>query len=54
MSSVLHDAIELAGYGSVVWPDSLSEQLVEGAGLQQMLSNCQYHKGTALYGPCGV
>ena len=31
-------AVELAGYGSVVWPDSLSEWLVivDGAGLQQM------------------
>ena len=28
--------VELAGYGSVVWPDSLSEWLVAGAGLQQM------------------
>ena len=26
--------IELAGYGSVVWPDSVSEWLVDGAGLQ--------------------
>ena len=26
--------VELAGYGSVVWPDSLSEWLVDGAGLQ--------------------
>ena len=27
-------SVELAGYGSVVWPDSLSEWLVDGAGLQ--------------------
>ena len=26
--------IELANYGSVVWPDSLFEWLVDGAGLQ--------------------
>ena len=26
----------LAGQGSVVWPDFLSEWLVDGAGLQQM------------------
>ena len=29
-------SVELAGYGRVVWPDSLSEWLVDGAGLQQM------------------
>ena len=28
--------VELAGYGSVLWPDSISEWLVDGAGLQQM------------------
>ena len=27
-------SVELAGYGSVVWPDSLSEWLVGGAELQ--------------------
>ena len=27
---------KLAGYGSRVWPDSLSEWLVDGAGLQQV------------------
>ena len=27
-------SIELVGYGSVVWPDSLSEWLIGGAGLQ--------------------
>ena len=26
--------VELVGYGSVVWPDSLSVWLVDGAGLQ--------------------
>ena len=29
-------SVQLAGYGSVIWPDSLSEWLVDGAGLQQM------------------
>ena len=33
-SQVPQASIELAGYGSVVWPDSLSEWLVDGAGLQ--------------------
>ena len=28
--------VELAGCGSVIWPDSRSEWIVEGAGLQQM------------------
>ena len=35
--SASHDpqaSVELAGYGSVAWPDSLSEWLVDGAGLQ--------------------
>ena len=27
-------SLRLPGYGSVVWPDSLSEWLVDGAGLQ--------------------
>ena len=27
-------SVQLAGYGSVVWPDSLSEWLVGGAELQ--------------------
>ena len=27
-------SVQLSGYGSVVWPDSLSEWLVGGAGLQ--------------------
>ena len=35
-SQVPQASVELAGYGSVVWPDSLSEWLVDGAGLQQM------------------
>ena len=35
-SQVNQATVELAGYGSVVWPDSLSEWLVDGAGLQQM------------------
>ena len=35
-SWVLQAAIELADYGSVVWPDSHFGQLIEGAGLQQM------------------
>ena len=26
--------VQLVGYGSVAWPDSLSEWLVDGAGLQ--------------------
>ena len=33
-SQVPQTTIELVGYGSVVWPDSLSEWLVDGAGLQ--------------------
>ena len=33
-SRVPQATVELAGYGSVVWPDSLSEWLVDGAGLQ--------------------
>ena len=33
-SQVPQAAVEFAGYGSVVWPDSLSERLVDGAGLQ--------------------
>ena len=35
-SQVPQASVELAGYGSVVWPDSLSEWLVDGAGLQYM------------------
>ena len=35
-SQVPQATVELAGYGSVVWPDSLSEWLVDRAGLQQM------------------
>ena len=33
-SQVPQASVQLAGYGSVVWPDSLSEWLVDGAGLQ--------------------
>ena len=33
-SQVPRATVQLAGYGSVVWPDSLSEWLVDGAGLQ--------------------
>ena len=33
-SQVPQASIELAGYGSVIWPDSLSEWLVDGAALQ--------------------
>ena len=33
-SQVPQASVQLAGYGSVVWPDSLSEWLVGGAGLQ--------------------
>ena len=33
-SQVPQAAVELAGCRSVVWPDSLSEWLVDGAGLQ--------------------
>ena len=33
-SQVPQATVELVGYGSVVWPDSLSEWLVDGAGLQ--------------------
>ena len=33
-SQVPQASIQLAGYGSVVWPDSLSEWVVGGAGLQ--------------------
>ena len=55
-SQVPQASVQLAGYGSVVWPDSLSEWLVDRAGLQQMFCclNCQYRKGTALYSQCGV
>ena len=35
-SQVPQAAVEFAGYGSVVWPDSLSEWLIGGAGLLQM------------------
>ena len=35
-SQVPRATVQLAGYGSVVWPDSFSEWLVEGTGLQQM------------------
>ena len=34
VSQVPQASVEFAGYGSVVWPDSLSERLVDGAGLQ--------------------
>ena len=37
-SQVPQATVELAGFDSVVWPDSLSEQLVERAGLQQTFS----------------
>ena len=33
-SLVPQASVQLAGYGSVVWPDSLSEWLVGGAELQ--------------------
>ena len=33
-SQIPPGTVELAGYGSMVWPDSLSEWLVDGAGLQ--------------------
>ena len=33
-SQVPQPTVELAGYGSVVWPDSLSEWLINRAGLQ--------------------
>ena len=36
-SQVPQASVEPAGYRSVVWPDSLSEWLVDGSGLQQML-----------------
>ena len=35
-SQVPQATVKLSGYESVVWPDSLSEWLVDGAGLQQM------------------
>ena len=35
-SQVPQATVKLLGYESVVWPDSLSEWLVDGAGLQQM------------------
>ena len=46
----------LAGYGGVVWPDSLSEWFVDGGrtAVDVLLSDCQYRKGTVLYGRCGV
>ena len=33
-SQVPQATVELAGYGSIFWPDSLSEWLIDGAGLQ--------------------
>ena len=33
-SQVPQASVQLAGYGSVAWPDSLSEWLVDGVGLQ--------------------
>ena len=36
VSSVPRATVELACYGSVVWPDSLSEWLEDGSGLQKM------------------
>ena len=33
-SQVPQASVQLAGYGSVVWPDFLSEWFVDGAGLQ--------------------
>ena len=33
-SQIPQASVQLAGYGSVVWPDSLSEWLVGGAELQ--------------------
>ena len=44
-SQVPQASADLAGYGSVVWPDSLSEWLVDGAGLQKMF--CCSTAGTA-------
>ena len=35
-SQIPQASVQLAGYGSVVWPDSLSEWFVGGAGLQQI------------------
>ena len=49
-SQVPHAAVELAGWGSVVWPDSLSEWLIKGAGLQQMF--CCLTASTARALPC--
>ena len=37
-SKVPQASVELVGYGSVVWPDSLSEWLADGAGLQMFCS----------------
>ena len=34
VSQVPQASVELAGYGSGVWPDSLTEWFVDGAGLQ--------------------
>ena len=36
-SQIPQTAVELAGYASVVWPDSLSEWLVDRAGLQHWM-----------------
>ena len=33
-SQVPQASVELVGYGRVIWPDSLSEWVVDGAGLQ--------------------
>ena len=55
-SQVPQATVELEGHGSVIWPDSLSEWFVEEGrtAVDVLLSDCQYLKGTALYGRCGL
>ena len=47
-SQVPQASVEPAGYRSVVWPDSLSEWLVDGAGLQQMFCCLTFSTARAL------
>ena len=56
-SQVPQASVELAVYWSVVWPYSLSERLVDGAGLQLTfccLTASTAKARTALYGQCGL
>ena len=53
-SQILQATAKLVvGFGSVVWPGSLSDGSYRTA-VDVLLSDCQYRKGTALNGRCGV